>query len=95
MPQYEYRCTKCQQLVTHLFTLAEKAEYDEKPDFCPKCVGPMKRCFVNPQALRLFKPDYYDHITTKPLYIESRKQLKEQCEKHGVRSGYIENSFNR
>lgn len=46
-------------------------------------------------AVRVFKPQWFEHIDTQPIFIESKSQLKKECEKRGLASVYVENSFNR
>lgn len=48
---------------------------------CKKCKEEAK---VDGPAVHIFKPMVYDDICETPLLIESKRQLREECKKHGV-----------
>lgn len=50
---------------------------------CPTCVGEESKKTEGP-AVHIFKPMWYHDICETPLYIESKRQLKAECNKHGV-----------
>lgn len=56
---------------------------------CSKCGcwKPICKCNGNtgPKA-HVWKPMWYTDICEKPLYIETRKQLKKACNEHGVKA---------
>lgn len=35
-------------------------------------------------AVILFKEEWYEHIDENPIFITSKKQLKQECEKRGM-----------
>jgi len=35
-------------------------------------------------AAHIWKPQWFEHLDTKPIYIESKKQLKREAEKRGL-----------
>ena len=49
---------------------------------CPLCVEDRK--IVSAPSIHVFKPMVYTDITDHPIYIESKKQLKEECKRHNV-----------
>lgn len=55
---------------------------------CNRCGGPVRQR-IGGHSVHVFQPRVYEHITTKPLYIESKKQLKQACEEHGCYSRYL------
>ena len=71
-------CIECKSW----FNLAESAHCMN-----PECVEKLQS--AHPQGVRLIDPDkaisgWYEHIGSKPIYIESRKQLYNECLRHGV-----------
>ena len=37
----------------------------------------------------VFKPLWIEHLDVKPIWVESRKQLREECEKRGAMSRWL------
>ena len=75
---YEYECEDC------------KCRWEEIRDFaerhtakCGKCGGKGIKLISN-ISLEEFKPMFYNDICEKPIWVESKKQLKQECNKHGV-----------
>lgn len=58
------------------------------PPSCKRCGGNTRTIFIKGHRGRdWFRPGYWPHmqdIDEKPLYIESKEQLKQECEKRGV-----------
>lgn len=54
-----------------------------KADHCPKCAEQDEKSTVNIKTDEWVK-GYWEHIDTKPIYIESKKQLFHECEKRGM-----------
>lgn len=54
---------------------------------CRKCKkGVLSRNIVAEQkAVHTFKPEWFEHIDTEPIFIESKEQLFRECEKRGLR----------
>jgi len=47
----------------------------------PQC----KECLdVETPNIEVFKPMWYDDIAEKPIYIESKRKLKEECKKRNL-----------
>ncbi len=77
MPLYEYKCKEC----GHRFDeLLEKME-DKMP--CEECGSDAVIQFSS-IAVHIWEPKVFEHIDTKPMLIESKKQLKKECEKRGL-----------
>ena len=58
-------------------------------DRCPKCGcwKPICRCGNSKgTSMHVWKPMWYNDICDKPLYIETKKELKRECDKHGVKA---------
>ena len=53
-------------------------------DHCPKCVEESKS--VSGPNVHVFKPMVYEDICETPLLITSKRQLRRECDKHGVRA---------
>ena len=56
-------------------------------DRCPKCDRWKPICICDGNkgpAMHVWKPMWYHDICERPLYIESKKQLKKECKKHNV-----------
>jgi len=51
-----------------------------KGDHCGEC----KQEVGEGAAIHIFKPMMYTDICEEPLWIESKRQLKEECKKHNV-----------
>lgn len=59
------------------------------PDEIVQCsCGATKRKIISTRGAGIdwFKPDWYEHIAKEPIFVESKKQLKAECEKHGCYS---------
>jgi len=53
-----------------------------KGDHCTECEEEtVKR---GAPAVHIFKPMWYDDICETPIWVESKKQLREECKKHNV-----------
>lgn len=56
-----------------------------KGNVCPMCANEGSRSVEGP-AVHIWKPTVFNDICETPILVESKKQLKRECEKHGVRS---------
>lgn len=85
MPSYDFQClnTKCGKTFEASMKIAELPNTR-----CIVCGAPVKQLFRGHSVIT-FKPRWYEHITSKPLYIESKKQLKRACEEHDCYSAYL------
>lgn len=74
MPIYVYKC--CDQEWESFHRIE-----DRDAESCPVCGKTAERVFRGARVA-VFKPDYYEHIRPdKVLYIESKRQLKEECKR--------------
>lgn len=78
MPLYDYQCEAC----SHEFE-AFNSMANRRRQRCEKCDG-RAVIVIRAAAVHLFQPDWYEDITHKPLWIETKRQLREECKKHGV-----------
>lgn len=79
MPRYDVVCEWCGK-ETEVWV-----RIDERDNIaCPACGRPARRRAVYRFAAHIWKPQWFEHIDTKPIYIESKKQLREECKKRGL-----------
>lgn len=78
MPVYEVECPECgkQEIFYHGFQ-----EVDGEP--CPVCGQYAPRVW-NTFYPQVFKPYVTQALSLDPIKVESKKQEKEMCKKHGV-----------
>ena len=84
MPLYDFKCEKCKHIFEEYSKIADKDEVR-----CTECGGPTKT-IIAPRKVILFRTGWYEHIDKDPMYITSKKQLKEECRKRGLTSTYAE-----
>jgi hypothetical protein len=48
---------------------------------CEKCKSEKPKDGIN---ISVFKPMWYNDIDVQPIYVESKKQLKEECKKRNL-----------
>ncbi len=81
MPLYDYECLRCGEAF-EAFRRIEEREYA----LCPKCG------FIAEQVLKQAKRDFTHRIEgwwrdispEGPVYVRSKRHLKELCKRHGV-----------
>lgn len=79
MPLYTWICNEPE--CSHKFSAFCKIA-DRELQKCPVCKAPARQAISAPKV-HIFQPSWWNDIASKPLWIESKKQLKEECEKHG------------
>ena len=79
MPRYDFSCHGCGLEFEAHVPIEERDNVQ-----CPRCGNPTNRREVYPFAAHIWKPRWFEHIDTYPIYIESKKQLKEECKKRGL-----------
>lgn len=85
MPLYIYKCNYC-KTETELFRSVKERDC---VSIC-ECGRDRERILTPQVSVDIWKPQWFEHIDVNPIYIESKKQLKEECEKRGVVSiGYM------
>lgn len=77
MPLYEYECRVCGKRFEKVVPLSER----ERVRHCGKRA---KLLVPSRFAAHVWKPTWFEHLDTKPILIESKRQLKEECEKRGL-----------
>lgn len=80
MPLYRYECKDC------LERFESFAKIDNRYDAsCPECGSNQTQLLIS-MANRGFvlEPQYFEHLDTEPVWIKSKKHLKQECKKRGV-----------
>ena len=91
MPLHDYECEKCQKTFEHFC----KVEDLRKEVECPECKTVSKRIITVQNSFDAFKPFWCDRISWDPIYIESKKQLSEECKKRNLFSHYLGGGYKR
>lgn len=79
MPNYSYECDKCGE-VFDLFVPISK-----RHDVKCKCGWKATKLLASSMTIApLFQPMWYNDICETPIYVNSKKQLKDECKKHNV-----------
>lgn len=79
MPLYEYRCDACGTEFTDILPMSLRNDAS-----CPKCGARECKRLYRSVSVHIWQPQWFEHIDDKPIYIESKKQLKRECEKRGL-----------
>ena len=81
MPLYNYKC-ECGKELEEFHRIDDR--YNQK---CPECKKTMQIeiCAV---VSHIFKPFYHPNLDKKPVYIKSKKHLKEESDKRNFTSYY-------
>jgi len=79
LPRYQVRCPKCKKEWEAYAPVAERNNIR-----CETCGELVERQEVYQFAAHIWKPQWFEHLDTKPIYIESKKQLKREAEKRGL-----------
>lgn len=82
MPLYDFRCKTCGLVWEDLIAA-------DAPDPSCQCGGLSERLISLPTPI-LFREGWYNDIDTEPMYISSKKQLRDECRKRGLTSIYAE-----
>lgn len=90
MPIYPYKCPCGEQ-----FEVIKKIVAYNTPEPCPKCGTLLAEkdweTICKKSSIHVFEPDWYEHLDDKPIFIESRRHLKRECDKRGLTSVYLAN----
>lgn len=77
MPTYKVKCKTCSKVFEVYTRIAECGNI--------KCeCGGDTNIIPSPSSVHIFKEEWYEHIDENPIFIKSKKQLKEECEKRGM-----------
>ncbi len=81
VPIFDYRCPSCSTESRDVLVVRGESG--------PQCCGsPMEKVFLQGAKFHPFKEGWYEHIDSEPIYISSKKQLREETEKRGQTSEY-------
>jgi len=80
MPLYDMQCEKCKKQV-EIFCKIK----DIKNQKC-SCGGRLKILITNYHNQDWFKPHWNEHFTDKPVFVRSKRHMKELCLKYNVTS---------
>ena len=77
MPNYTYEC-ECGKSFDDIRSIASRAH-----SLCPSCgkEATITICRTAP-AVHGFKLGYFEHIEREPVYVKSKKHLRELCERN-------------
>lgn len=87
MPLYDFECKTCDIAFERQCKIAEKDKTT-----CPKCGGDDVKQLIVPPTVILFHAGWYEHFTSEPIYIGSKRELKEACHKYNMGSAYLDDS---
>lgn len=78
MPLYEYKCDYCSSITEEIFPV------NDKPDFigCKQCGG-ISYPIISIPGKDWFRPFWHNDIDINPVYIKSKKHLRDICKEKG------------
>ena len=82
MPIYKYQCNRCREELEEFHKVDDR--YNQK---CPEC-GEKMNIMIQPSPVHIFEPFWHPNLDKKPVYITSKKHLKEESEKRNMTSYY-------
>lgn len=82
MPLFDIRCQKCENLEENVVLSA-----DEAVPQC-SCGGDREKVWGHAPKTHIFKEGWYEHLASEPIYITSKKQLKQECKERNLFSEY-------
>lgn len=78
MPMYTYNCSNCGVEFNAAQSIAER-----KFCGCPNCGEPADLTIGRPASVIPFQLGTFEHIAHNPIYIGSKKELRENCNRYG------------
>ena len=81
MPLYRLKCKVCDNV------FEEFAKVDDRNDIKCECGGETS-IVIQPTTFHIFKPFYHPNLDKKPVWIKSKKHLKEESDKRNMTSYY-------
>lgn len=78
--RYDFQCKCCGKV----FELVRTVDERNDPASCPECGSEASRQEVYPFRAHVWVPHYVENITEEPMWIESKKQLRQECYKRGL-----------
>ena len=82
MPTYQYKCNKCGKKLDEFHKVDDR--YNQ---VCPECGNGMQ-IMIQPTTFHIFEPFWHPNLDKKPVYIKSKKHLKEESDKRNMTSYY-------
>ena len=81
MPKYRLKCKQCDKV------FEEISSVDNRHNI--KCLcGGNTEIIIQPVVSHIFEPFYHPNLDSKPVWIKSKKHLKEESDKRGMTSYY-------
>lgn len=84
MPLYQYECKTCKKKWEEFRTIITRNTFNK----CRRC-GDGGKLVMKASQVSTFKPLHMTNLDVEPVFVESKKQLKEECKKRGVMSAYL------
>lgn len=84
MPIYTVQCPSCNIKYDALVSVEDRHNI-----LCNECNETVEIVLTAPKV-HTFPAGYWDNLDINPVYIDSKKQLKEECDKRGLASHYLE-----
>ncbi|KKN22503.1 hypothetical protein LCGC14_0914360 [marine sediment metagenome] len=78
MPMYTYNCSNCGQVFEEAQPIIER-----KTCICPECEQIADLTVGRPASVIPFQLGMFEHIAHNPIYIGSKKELRENCNRYG------------
>jgi len=82
LPNYVYRCPHCGKEIEEYHRVEDR--YNQ---LCPYCKDKME-IMIKPTAFQMFTPFWHPNLDKKPVWIKSKKHLKEESDKRNMTSYY-------
>jgi putative FmdB family regulatory protein len=82
MLKYDFKCESCHQVTENW------ARINEMTVPCPLCGERATRMISCPAVHGDFEPRLVENIAHEPIWIDSKKTLRREMEKHGVSEKY-------
>jgi len=81
MPIWDFECKKCGNIFEEVSKISDSDNIR-----CPKCQGETKKVWLqlNKLAYKKFPEGFWNDLGPKPVYISSRRQLREEVKKRGT-----------
>lgn len=77
MPNYDYTCSSCLNEWTENVMIAQRNRV--------KCsCGEKATLQIRAPGVSAFKPMWFRDIDVKPMFISSKRELKDECDKRGL-----------
>ncbi len=82
MPEYVYKCKKCGKELEEYHSVKDR--YNQ---LCPDCKGEVE-IVIQPIVSHIFQAFFHPNLDSKPVWIKSKKHLKEESDKRNFTSYY-------